>query len=89
MNILNGNQASALEATPQAVIASEAKQSPCRKTEIASSQRTLLAMTKCTELISDQYTKRNPQFGSAKGLIKMANDFDAPLYDFEEYMPLW
>ncbi len=27
-----------------------------------------------------------PQFGSAKGLISMADDFDAPLADFDEYM---
>ena len=27
-----------------------------------------------------------PQFGSAKGKIKMADDFDAPLDDFKEYM---
>jgi antitoxin (DNA-binding transcriptional repressor) of toxin-antitoxin stability system len=26
-----------------------------------------------------------PQFGSAKGLITMADDFDAPLEDFDEY----
>jgi hypothetical protein len=32
--------------TTQAVIASEAKQSPSRKEEIASSQKTLLAMTR-------------------------------------------
>ena len=29
-------------------------------------------------------TKPVPQFGSAKGLITMAEDFDAPLEDFEE-----
>ncbi len=30
--------------------------------------------------------RRQPrQFGSAKGLITMADDFDAPLEDFEEY----
>jgi len=30
---------------------------------------------------------RHPrQFGSARGLIKMADDFDAPLEDFKEYM---
>ncbi len=28
-----------------------------------------------------------PKFGSAKGLIRMADDFDEPLEDFEEYMP--
>ena len=27
-----------------------------------------------------------PQFGSAKGLIVMADDFDAPLEDFKEYL---
>jgi hypothetical protein len=27
-----------------------------------------------------------PRFGSAKGKIKMASDFDAPLDDFKEYM---
>ncbi len=27
-----------------------------------------------------------PQFGSARGLITMADDFDAPLADFNEYM---
>lgn len=28
-----------------------------------------------------------PKFGSAKGLIRMSDDFDEPLEDFEEYMP--
>ena len=27
-----------------------------------------------------------PQFGSGKGLMVMADDFDEPLADFEEYM---
>jgi hypothetical protein len=36
--------------TTQAVIASEAKQSPSRKEEIASSQKTLLAMTRAEQL---------------------------------------
>ena len=30
---------------------------------------------------------RKPKFGSAKGKIKFAPDFDAPLADFREYMP--
>ncbi|WP_320043234.1 type II toxin-antitoxin system prevent-host-death family antitoxin [uncultured Desulfobacter sp.] len=30
--------------------------------------------------------KKQREFGSAKGLIKMADDFDAPLEDFKEYM---
>ena len=30
---------------------------------------------------------RKPKFGSAKGKIKFAPDFNAPLADFNEYMP--
>jgi prevent-host-death family protein len=30
--------------------------------------------------------QKRRQFGSAKGLIKMSDDFDAPLEDFKEYM---
>lgn len=30
--------------------------------------------------------KRQRQFGSARGLIEMADDFDEPLPDFQEYM---
>ncbi|MBN1876640.1 MAG: DUF2281 domain-containing protein [Anaerolineae bacterium] len=30
---------------------------------------------------------RTPKFGSAKGLITISEDFDAPLKDFEDYMP--
>lgn len=29
---------------------------------------------------------RERQFGSAKGMIKMSDDFDEPLEDFKEYM---
>ncbi|HEV2149239.1 MAG TPA: type II toxin-antitoxin system prevent-host-death family antitoxin [Longimicrobiaceae bacterium] len=30
--------------------------------------------------------RRPREFGSAKGLIRMSDDFDAPLEDFREYM---
>ena len=30
--------------------------------------------------------KRQRQFGSAKGLIEMSEDFDEPLEDFKDYM---
>jgi len=30
--------------------------------------------------------KRPRQFGSARGMIQMADDFDAPLEDFKDYM---
>ncbi len=39
------------------------------------------------QLVPIAIPKRHPQFGSAKGLVKMAEDFDAPLDDFSEYMP--
>ncbi len=29
----------------------------------------------------------SPKFGSAKGLVRMSDDFDEPLEDFEEYTP--
>ena len=37
------------------------------------------------KLVPVSGTKPVPQFGSAKGLITMAHDFDAPLEDFDEY----
>lgn len=30
--------------------------------------------------------KKKRQFGSARGLIKISDDFDAPLDDFKDYM---
>jgi antitoxin (DNA-binding transcriptional repressor) of toxin-antitoxin stability system len=38
------------------------------------------------QLVPVVSSQRCPQFGSAKGLIVMADDFDAPLADFNEYM---
>jgi Protein of unknown function (DUF2281) len=38
------------------------------------------------EKSSSKKVKSLPQFGSAKGKIKMSADFDAPLDDFKEYM---
>jgi len=37
------------------------------------------------KLVPLQNTKPRPQFGSGKSLIKLADDFDEPLRDFEEY----
>jgi len=37
------------------------------------------------KLVPVSGTKPVPQFGSAEGLITMAEDFDAPLKDFDEY----
>jgi len=37
-------------------------------------------------LVSVKQAKPRRVFGSAKGMIQMANDFDAPLDDFKDYM---
>ena len=37
------------------------------------------------KLVAVRQEKPQPQFGSAKGLFVMAEDFDAPLSDFDEY----
>jgi antitoxin (DNA-binding transcriptional repressor) of toxin-antitoxin stability system len=37
------------------------------------------------KLVPVSGTKPVPRFGSAKGLVTMADDFDAPLKDFNEY----
>lgn len=38
------------------------------------------------KLVAMTGQKRKRRFGSAKGLIKMSDDFDEPLEDFREYM---
>jgi antitoxin (DNA-binding transcriptional repressor) of toxin-antitoxin stability system len=37
------------------------------------------------KLVPVSTTKPCPQFGSAKGLITISDDFDEPLEEFEEY----
>ena len=39
------------------------------------------------QLVPIESPKRYPQFGSAKGLVSMSEDFDAPIEDFSEYTP--
>ncbi len=36
-------------------------------------------------LVGVRYEKPVPKFGSAKGLFTLADDFDEPLEDFDEY----
>ncbi len=38
------------------------------------------------KLVSLRHGKPEPQFGSAKGLFEMAEDFDEPLEDLDEYL---
>jgi antitoxin (DNA-binding transcriptional repressor) of toxin-antitoxin stability system len=40
---------------------------------------------KVVQLVPVEPPSRNAQFGSAKGLVKLSDDFDAPLLDFREY----
>ena len=40
--------------------------------------------TEATQAVFNEKTKRG--YGSLKGKIQMADDFDAPLEDFKEYM---
>ena len=41
--------------------------------------------SKMVQLVPVEPPTRHAQFGSAKGLVKLADDFDAPLSDFFEY----
>ena len=38
------------------------------------------------QLVPVPVRRGTPQFGSAKGMFTMSDDFDAPLPEFEEYM---
>ena len=38
------------------------------------------------QLVPVPHHAGRPHFGSARGQIQMAEDFDAPLADFDEYM---
>lgn len=38
------------------------------------------------KLVPISRARPRPQFGSAKGLISISDDFDEPLEDFAEYM---
>jgi antitoxin (DNA-binding transcriptional repressor) of toxin-antitoxin stability system len=38
------------------------------------------------QLVPVEPPRRRPKFGSARGMVVMAEDFDAPLADFGEYM---
>ena len=39
------------------------------------------------QLVPIASNQPHPEFGSARGKIKMAEDFDAPLEAFDEYAP--
>jgi antitoxin (DNA-binding transcriptional repressor) of toxin-antitoxin stability system len=39
------------------------------------------------QLVPVNHHSARPHFGSGRGLMVMADDFDEPLPDFDEYMP--
>ena len=39
------------------------------------------------QIISLPILSQHPQYGSAKGIVKMLDNFDDPLEDFEDYIP--
>ncbi|MFM7904366.1 MAG: type II toxin-antitoxin system Phd/YefM family antitoxin [Microcystis sp.] len=39
------------------------------------------------KIISLAPTVKHPQYGSAKGIVKMLDNFDDPIEEFENYMP--
>jgi prevent-host-death family protein len=39
------------------------------------------------QLVPVAHLEHRPQFGSARGLITIADDFDEPLEEFDEYKP--
>lgn len=39
------------------------------------------------KLVAVVQSGQRPQFGSARGLIEMSDDFDEPLADFDAYLP--
>ena len=45
------------------------------------------AETEWVEDVREKIDVAIPRFCSAKGLVRMSDDFDAPLEDFEEYAP--
>jgi antitoxin ParD1/3/4 len=46
-----------------------------------------LAEAEWVEDVREKIDAAIPRFGSAKGLVRMSDDFDAPVADFEEYAP--
>jgi antitoxin (DNA-binding transcriptional repressor) of toxin-antitoxin stability system len=40
---------------------------------------------KVVQLVPVEPPARHAQFGSAKGLVRLSDDFDAPLLDFRDY----
>lgn len=57
--------------------------------EVASGQEVIITRSDGAlfKIVPIGEVKAYPKFGSAKGLVKISDDFDEPLADFEEYAP--
>ena len=57
--------------------------------EVASGEEVVITREDGTafKLVAVTPIAPRPTFGSAKGLVKMAEDFDEPLEDFQAYAP--
>jgi hypothetical protein len=66
----------------------DCRQDPQTINSILESPRTtrLTEVADIVKLVPIARAKPDPQFGSAKGLITMSDDFEERLADFEEYM---
>jgi antitoxin (DNA-binding transcriptional repressor) of toxin-antitoxin stability system len=56
----------------------------------AQSGKTIIILddqNEAVQLIPVSATKQPRKAGSARGQIRMSDDFDAPLSDFDDYMP--
>lgn len=49
--------------------------------------QSLLSYLQHDNLLNTNGKNHRPQFGSARGMVIMADDFDEPLEAFAEYMP--
>jgi len=57
--------------------------------EVASGEEVVIIRSdgKSFKIVPIGEVKAKRRFGSAKGLVKIADDFDEPLADFEKYVP--
>jgi antitoxin (DNA-binding transcriptional repressor) of toxin-antitoxin stability system len=57
--------------------------------EVAGGEEVIIVRSDGTsfKIVPLDAVKATPKFGSAKGLVRMSDDFDEPLEGFEEYVP--
>ena len=57
--------------------------------EVASGEEVIITRPNggAFKIVAVESVASRPKYGSAKGKVKMSDDFDEPLADFQEYMP--